>query len=98
MKPKRTDNKYWTVARNFNYIQYESDLEDYMIDLENENQRLRLGAVTNRFYAVFSDYGHDLAQKSIWFADPQKAIDFKNDKINAKGKYIILEKSGENGL
>jgi hypothetical protein len=55
-------------------------------------------AVISRFYAVFSDYGHDLTQKSIWFTDPQKAIDFKNDKMNAKGKYIILERPGENGL
>ena len=41
MKHKRTDNKYWTGTRNFNHIKYESDLEDYIIDLENENQRLR---------------------------------------------------------
>jgi len=66
--------------------------------LENENEPSCLGAVISRFYAVFSDYGHDLTQKSIWFTDPQKAIDFKNDKMNAKGKYIILERSGENGL
>lgn len=38
MRPKRTDDKYWTGTRNFNHIQYESDLEDYIIDLENENQ------------------------------------------------------------
>lgn len=41
MRPKRTDDKYWIGTRNFNHIQYESDLEDYIIDLENETQQLR---------------------------------------------------------
>jgi hypothetical protein len=66
--------------------------------IENESQPSCLGAVIRRFYAVFSDHGNDLTQKSIWFDDPQKAIDYKNDKMNTKGKYIILEKSGKNGL
>ena len=41
MRPKRSDNKYWTGTRNFNHIQYERDLEDYIIDLENEIHQLR---------------------------------------------------------
>jgi hypothetical protein len=48
MRPKRTDDRYWTGTRNFNHIQYESDLEDYIIDLENENQQLRKHAVSGR--------------------------------------------------
>jgi len=36
MKPKRTDDKYWTGTRNFNHIQFEMDLEDYISDLENK--------------------------------------------------------------
>lgn len=48
MRPKRTDDKYWTGTRNFNHIQYESDLEDYIIDLENETQQLRKHAVVER--------------------------------------------------
>jgi hypothetical protein len=69
-----------------------------MISDNTQAKPLDKTTVISRFYAVFSDYGHDLTQKSIWFTDPQKAIDFKNDKMNAKGKYIILERSGENGL
>lgn len=46
MRPKRTDDKYWIGTRNFNHIQYESDLEDYIIDLENETQQLRKHAVS----------------------------------------------------
>jgi len=57
-----------------------------------------LGTIIKRFYAVFSDYGHDLTQRSIWFDNPEKAVEFKNDKMNGKGTYIILEKSCENGL
>lgn len=49
MRPKRTDDKYWTGTRNFTHIQYESDLEDYIIDLENETQQLRKHAVSNRY-------------------------------------------------
>ena len=48
MRPKRTDDKYWTGTRNFNHIQYESDLEDYIIDLENETQQLRKHDVVGR--------------------------------------------------
>lgn len=69
--------------------------------LPNDEEQIQpscLGGVISRFYAVFSDYGHDLTQKSIWFDNPEKAIEYKNDKMNAKGKYIILERSGENGL
>lgn len=46
MRPKRSDNKYWTGTRNFNHFQYESDLEDYISDLEVENEQLhKLGVV-----------------------------------------------------
>ena len=48
MRPKRTDDKYWIGTRNFNHIQYESDLEDYIIDLENETKQLRKHAVSGR--------------------------------------------------
>ena len=37
MRPKRTEDKYWTETRNFNHIQYESDLEDYITDIENKD-------------------------------------------------------------
>lgn len=29
-KPKRSDDKYWSGTREFDHIQYESDLEDYI--------------------------------------------------------------------
>ena len=35
-------------TRTFNHIQYESDLEDYIIDLENEIQQLRKHDVIGR--------------------------------------------------
>jgi len=41
-KPKRSDDKYWTGTRNFDNIQYESDLEDYIIDLEAKGEQLNL--------------------------------------------------------
>ena len=44
-KPKRSDDKYWTGTRNFNHIQYESDLEDYIIDLEAEREQCILANV-----------------------------------------------------
>lgn len=48
MKPKRNDDKYWTGTRNFNHIQYESDLEEYIIDLENEFHHLRKNAAVGQ--------------------------------------------------
>lgn len=34
MKPKRSNDKYWKGTRDFDHIQYENDLEDYISDLE----------------------------------------------------------------
>lgn len=34
MKPKRSNDKYWKGTRDFDHIQYESDLEDYISDIE----------------------------------------------------------------
>ncbi len=39
-KPERSDEKYWTGTRNFNHIQYESDLEDYVVYLEFRGKRI----------------------------------------------------------
>lgn len=36
-KPKRSDSKYWTGTRQFDHLAYESDLEDYISELE-ENE------------------------------------------------------------
>jgi hypothetical protein len=66
--------------------------------LENETKPSCLGAVISRFYAVFSDYGQDFSQRSIWFDNIDKVIILKKEMESRKGKFIILEKSGENGL
>lgn len=42
MKPKRSDDKYWVGTRNFNNIQFEDDLESYIIDLEFQVDNLKL--------------------------------------------------------
>lgn len=36
-KPKRSDDKYWTGTREFDHIQYETDLEDYISELVETN-------------------------------------------------------------
>lgn len=56
MRPKRTDDKYWTGTRNFNHIQYESDLEDYIIDLENETQQLGKNDVVGQSEQLVCDH------------------------------------------
>ena len=33
-KPSRKEDKYWQGTRNFDHIQYEFDLEDYIAELE----------------------------------------------------------------
>ena len=45
-KPKRSDDKYWEGTRNFNHIQFESDLEDYIIYLESEVEHLHIADVS----------------------------------------------------
>jgi hypothetical protein len=65
---------------------------------EKLSSALRKTAVISRFYAVFSEYGQDFSQKSIWFDNIDKAVSFKKEMERRKGKFIILEKSGENGL
>ena len=72
MRPKRTDDKYWTGTRNFNHIQYESDLEDYIIDLENEAEQLRLGAVSNSAIGmeeILNEAQRRKAKHSVQYAD-----------------------------
>lgn len=79
MRPKRTDDKYWTGTRNFNHIQYESDLEDYIIDLENETQQLRKHAVSGRSEQLKAiEELIDLAQDCC----PAERIDYLHNIIN----------------
>jgi hypothetical protein len=66
--------------------------------LKAEGQPSCSGAGISRFYAVFSDYGQDFSQRSIWFDNIDKAIILKKEMESRKGKFIILEKSGEKGL
>ena len=59
MRPKRTNNKYWQGTRNFDHIAYESDLEDYIIHLENEIQQLRKHNVVGRYVSELEiEYKH----------------------------------------
>ena len=74
------------------------DERDHKAMNEELNQPSCLGGVIRRFYAVFSDYGQDFSQRSIWFDNIDKAVSFKKEMESRKGKFIILEKSGENGL
>lgn len=79
MRPKRTDDKYWTGTRNFNHIQYESDLEDYIIDLENETQQLRQPAVSGRSEQLKAiEELIDIAQDCC----PAERIDYLHNIIN----------------
>ena len=48
MRPRRIDDKYWTGTRNFDHIQYESDLEDYISDLEAENEQLKSSGIGSK--------------------------------------------------
>lgn len=79
MRPKRTDDKYWTGTRNFNHIQYESDLEDYIIDLENETQQLRKHSVSGRSEQLKAiEELIDLTQDCC----PAERIDYLHNIIN----------------
>jgi len=35
-KPKRSDSKYWNGTRNFNDMKYDSDLDEYICELEEK--------------------------------------------------------------
>ncbi len=73
MRPKRTDDKYWTGTRCFNHIQYESDLEDYIIDLENETQKLHK--------QLFCDECGDTGRTYPTLAEPD-GVECENCKAN----------------
>lgn len=92
MRPKRTDDKYWKGTRDFNHIQYETDLEDYIIDLENEAQQLRKHAVMRNVYAVYPDGERlDIGKNrlSAIFRYKDHAEEFAKSKW---GPYYIIEK------
>jgi len=44
-QPKRSDDKYWTGTRNFDEIQFISDLEDYIYSLEERIEALSIADV-----------------------------------------------------
>ncbi len=49
----------------------------------------------NRVYAVFQHYGGaDYTQRSIWFEEREKAIEYIKDNQH-KGKLVILEQIKE---
>ena len=44
-KPKRSEDKYWGGTRNFNELQFISDLEDYIIYLEQQIEAINTSRV-----------------------------------------------------
>ena len=91
-KPKRSDDKYWTGTRNFNHIQYESDLEDYIIDLESELYELRKTDSTGS-YIVFENENDGLSQLSIDLPTLERARIYANEW---KTKTLYIYKYVEN--
>ena len=57
-RPKRSEYKYWTGTRNFNHIQYETDLEDYIDELE-EQEALRQPLVSGQLVCPDCANGRD---------------------------------------
>ena len=39
--PKRTEDKYWKGTRDFDHLQYEEDLEDYISDIIEEQMQAK---------------------------------------------------------
>jgi len=72
IRPKRTDNKYWTGTRNFDHIQFEQDLEEYIDEIESPEPSASRAIVftTKELSAIKIDVAHIL-----------KNIDLKADYI-----------------
>lgn len=92
MKPKRSDDKYWIGTGNFNHIQYESDLEDYIIDLQNELYELRK-TDSDGSYIVFENENDGLSQLSIDLPTLERARIYANEW---KTKTLYIYKYVEN--
>lgn len=70
-KPKRSDDKYWTGTRNFDNIQFLSDLEDYIFSLEERIEALAIPHVSDSHFTDFCCFvtGHDEATISQMYQD-----------------------------
>lgn len=87
MNPKRTDDKYWLDTKNFNHFQYESDLEDYIIDLENNSKSKAIPELSDeeiikglcgKHYDPNNDVHYNLVEGAIWYREQVKR--FISDK------------------
>lgn len=41
-QPKRSEDKYWKGTRDFDHIQFEMDLEEYISELEERMEALKI--------------------------------------------------------
>ena len=68
MRPKRSDSKYWTGTKNFDHIRYESDLEDYISDLEDQNEQLHklsIGGPASESVSEGERLGNEAGEKGV---------------------------------
>lgn len=64
-KPCRTDDKYWTGTKDFNHIQFETDLEEYIYDSEL-NIELRFKEIETKLLSTIKGNGKEIFNFMEW--------------------------------
>ena len=96
-KPKRSDDKYWTGTRNFDDIQFISDLEDYIFSLEEQIEALAIPRVSNcatSMEEILNEAQRRKAKHSVQYAD--YSLDtwtVANDLLEHRKKALLADGS-----
>lgn len=71
LKPNRSDEKYWIGITNFDQIQYEDDLDEYIYELEEKLNDIDpyLISQTNELLDLLREEGKDVFQDSNIMSD-----------------------------
>lgn len=89
-KPKRSDDKYWTGTRDFDDIQFISDLEDYIFSLEERIEALTIQRVSQQRELLKGDYSQRFIDwKTKYFLYRPKTYEYKSK--NSKERYTLTD-------
>jgi len=70
--PCRVDDKYWTGTKDFDHIQFETDLEEYIYELEL-NIDFRFKEIEKRLLKTIKGNGREIFQFMEWLRNSDKS-------------------------
>ncbi len=90
-KPCRTDGKYWTGTKDFDHIQFETDLEEYIYDSEL-NIDFRFKEIEKQLLKTIKGNDREIFQFMEWLrnSDKSKVTCMYCEKEIPKSEIVVL--------